>query len=72
MYHPAVLAATASVPWFAAYIAENEDRDAAEDLIAVLYVCAIGLLLSFAAIFDDANNLTSWFGIATAPDALNL
>ena len=65
------MAATASVPWFVAYLADAKDTDAAEDLIAVLYVCAIGLLVSFAAIFDDANDLTTWFGIATAPEALN-
>jgi hypothetical protein len=31
--------------------------------LAVAYVAAVGLLLSFAALLDDALDLTSWFGL---------
>jgi hypothetical protein len=64
MYHPTVMALAASVPWFASYLSHREQNHVSDDLICVLYFCAVGLLISFAAILDDSNNLTSWFGIA--------
>jgi hypothetical protein len=64
MYYPAVMAVTASVPWFATYLAENDSDQVSGDLVAIAYMCAIGLLISFAAILDDTHDLTAWFGIA--------
>lgn len=69
MYLPVLAAASASLPWFAAYLAEPDMDGTKEDLIAILYWCAIGLLVSLAAILDDAHGLTAWFGIATEPSA---
>jgi len=66
MYLPTVLATSASIPFFAAFIAEREGR-VSEDLIAVAYFCAVGLLLSFAAGLDDSHGLTTWFGLAVDP-----
>ena len=62
MYLRTVLATSASIPFFAAFIAEREGR-VSEDLIAVAYFCAVGLLLSFAAVLDDSHGLTTWFGL---------
>ena len=66
MYLPTVLATSASIRFFAAFIAEREGR-VSEDLIAVAYFCAVGLLLSFAAVLDDSHGLTTWFGLAVDP-----
>lgn len=68
MYLPVVMAASASVPWFATYLAES-DASGRDDLLAAAYLCGIGLLISLAAILDDAHALTAWFGIATEPSA---
>lgn len=65
MYFPAVLTASATLPFFAAYIAESDEKRDLESFLAVAYVCAIGLLVSFAAILDDAHDLTGWFGLRT-------
>jgi hypothetical protein len=65
---PAIVTVSASVPFFAAAIGENT-RSGREDLIAVLYVAAVGLLISFAALLDDMLDLTSWFGLLP-PDVL--
>ena len=54
MYLPTVLATSASIPFFAAFIAEREGR-VSEDLIAVAYFCAVGLLLSFAAVLGQLS-----------------
>lgn len=67
MYYPAIVAATASVPWFATYLTENDSDHVSGDLVAIVYVCAIGLVISLAAILDDAHELTAWFGIVTEP-----
>jgi len=69
MYYPALMAVTASVPWFATYLVEKDSDQVSGDLVAIAYICAIGLLISFAAILDDAHNLTAWFGMATEPGA---
>jgi hypothetical protein len=58
------------VPWFATYLAEKDSDQVSGDLVAIAYICAIGLLISFGAIVDDAHGLTAWFGIATEPGAL--
>jgi len=63
------MAVTASVPWFATYLVEKDSDQVSGDLVAIAYICAIGLLISFAAILDDAHNLTAWFGMATEPGA---
>jgi hypothetical protein len=72
MYFPAVAAITATVPWLAVYLAEEDSEAASRDLVAVAYVCAIGLLISLAAVLDDAYALTDWFGIANEPSALRI
>jgi hypothetical protein len=59
---PAIVTVSATMPLFAAIIGE-EKQGAMDDVIAVLYVAAIGLMLSFAALFDDLYDLTSWFGL---------
>jgi hypothetical protein len=59
---PAIVTVSATLPFFAAAIGD-ETRDGWEDLIAVLYVAAVGLLISFAALLDDMLDLTSWFGL---------
>jgi hypothetical protein len=63
------MAVTASVPWFATYLAEKDSDQVSSDLVAIAYMCAIGLLISFGAILDDAHDLTAWFGMATQPSA---
>jgi hypothetical protein len=35
------------------------------------YVCAVGLLISFAAVLDDSYGLTTWFGLAISPDLID-
>jgi hypothetical protein len=67
---PAIVAVSATIPLFAAAIGE-EAQDGNEDLIAVLYVAAAGLVISCAALLDDMLALTSWFGLL-APDAAGL
>ena len=42
MYLRTVLATSAGIPFFAAFIAERDER-VSEDLIAVAYFCAVGL-----------------------------
>jgi hypothetical protein len=59
---PAIVTVSATVPFFAAAIGEKT-QSGREDLIAVLYVAAVGLLISFAALLDDMLDLTSWFGL---------
>jgi hypothetical protein len=67
---PAIVAVSATMPLFAAIIGE-ETQSGSEDLLAVLYVAAVGLLLSFAALLDDVYSVTSWFGLLS-PDAAAL
>jgi hypothetical protein len=59
---PAIVTVTATVPFFAAIIGE-ETGIGREDLLAILYVSAVGLLISFAALLDDVLDLTSWLGL---------
>jgi hypothetical protein len=56
------------MPLFAAMIGEDM-QSGKEDLIAVLYVAAVGLVMSLAALLDDVYGLTSWFGLLP-PDGL--
>jgi hypothetical protein len=65
---PAIVTVSATVPFFAAAIGE-ETQGGWEDLIAVLYVAAAGVLISLAALLDDMLDLTSWFGLLP-PDVL--
>jgi hypothetical protein len=67
---PAIATVSATMPLFAAIITE-ETQSGAEDLLAILYVAAAGMLISFAALLDDIYDLTSWFGLLT-PDSLGL
>ena len=64
---PAIVTVSATIPFFAAAISD-EAQSGKEDLIAVLYVAAAGMLLSCAALVDDMLALTSWFGLLS-PDA---
>ena len=65
MYFPTILTASATVPFFATYLAETNDMRESDSLLTVAYICAVGLLISFAALLDDAHGLTAWFGLAT-------
>ena len=49
----------------------EETQSGKDDLIAVLYIAAVGLLISFAALLDDMLDLTSWFGLPP-PDLYGL
>ena len=49
---PAIVTVSATIPFFAAAISD-EARSGKEDLIAVLYVAAAGLVISCAALLDD-------------------
>ena len=64
---PAIVTVSATIPFFAAAISD-EAQSGKEDLIAVLYVAAAGLVISCAALLDDMLALTSWFGLLP-PDA---
>jgi hypothetical protein len=66
---PAIVTVSATMPLFAALIGE-ETRSDWEDVLAVGYVSAVGLLISLAALLDDVFDLTGWFGLATAPGLL--
>jgi hypothetical protein len=68
MYLPTVLTVAATVPWVATYFAEESSEQASSDFIAIAYLCAVGLLISLAALVDDVNHLTAWFGIISIPD----
>jgi hypothetical protein len=70
MYFPAAIAITATVPWFATYLAEDSGQ-VSDDLVATVYFCVVGLLISLAALLDDAHDLTAWFGIASGPNAFS-
>jgi hypothetical protein len=70
MYFPTVLATSASIPFFATYMADGDGR-ISEELLTVAYVCAVGLLISFAAVLDDSYGLTTWFGLAISPDLID-
>jgi hypothetical protein len=59
---PAIVTVSATMPLFAAIIGE-ETQSGKEDVIAVLYVAAVGMLISFAALLDDMLDLTAWFGL---------
>jgi hypothetical protein len=59
---PAIVTVSATMPLFAALLG-GETGSGNEDLLAVLYVAAVGLLISFAALLDDVLDLTSWFGM---------
>ena len=67
---PAIVTVSATIPFFAAAISD-EAQSGKEDLMAVFYVAAAGLLLSCAALVDDMFALTSWFGLLS-PDAAGL
>ncbi|MEA2856938.1 MAG: hypothetical protein QOH98_1259 [Methylobacteriaceae bacterium] len=66
---PAIVTVSATMPLFAAVISE-ETRSDWEDVLAVGYVSAVGMLISLAALLDDVFDLTSWFGLATTPGLL--
>ena len=66
----AIATVSATMPLFAAIIGEDT-QSGREDLIAVVYVAAVGLMLSFAALIDDVYDLTSWFGLLP-PDGRGL
>jgi hypothetical protein len=59
---PAIITISATMPLFAALLGD-ETQGGSGDLVAVLYVAAVGLLISFAALLDDMLDLTSWFGL---------
>ena len=59
---PAIVTVSATMPLFAALLG-NERESRGGDLITVLYVAAVGMLFSFAALLDDMLDLTSWFGL---------
>jgi hypothetical protein len=63
---PAIVTVSATMPLFAALMSE-ETRSNWEDVLAVGYVSAVGMLISLAALLDDVFDLTSWFGLATVP-----
>jgi hypothetical protein len=50
MYLATVMAASASVPWFASFLAETRTEGAIKELLVVAYVSALGLLISSAAL----------------------
>ena len=62
---PAIVTVSATMPLFAAIIGEESPSNK-EDLLAVVYVAAVGLLLCFAALLDDVYDLTPWFGLMPA------
>ena len=59
---PAIVTVSATMPLFAAVLGEEREGGSG-DLVAVLYVAAVALLISFAALLDDVLDLTSWFGL---------
>jgi hypothetical protein len=59
---PTIVTVSATMPLFAALIGD-EARSGRDDLITVLYVAAVGMLISFAALLDDMLDLTAWFGL---------
>jgi hypothetical protein len=61
---PAIVTVSATMPLFAALMTE-ETRSNWEDVLAVGYVSAVGMLISLAALLDDVFDLTSWFWLAT-------
>jgi hypothetical protein len=67
---PAIVTVSITMPLFAVLIGE-ETQSGKDDLIAVLYIAAVGLLISFAALLDDMLDLTSWFGLPP-PDLYGL
>jgi hypothetical protein len=62
---PAIVTVSATMPLFAAIMGEERSGDR-DDLLAIGYLTAVGLLLSFAALIDDVFDLTSWFGLMPA------
>ena len=58
---PALLVAQ-SVPLAGLLISRSEGEFA--DLFSIGYFVATGLLLSFAAMLDDAYAVSDWFGLA--------
>ncbi|HEY0354169.1 MAG TPA: hypothetical protein VGC68_11120 [Enterovirga sp.] len=58
---PALLVAQ-SVPLAGLLITRSEGEFA--DVFTIGYFVATGLLLSFAALLDDAYGLSDWFGLA--------
>ncbi len=62
---PAIVTVSATMPLFAAVMGEEASGDR-DDLLAIGYLTAVGLLLSFAALIDDVFDLTSWFGLMPA------
>jgi hypothetical protein len=61
MYLPATLTASATVPFFAIYLAETKKMRETDGLITVAYICAVGLLIIAA----DAHGLSAWFALAS-------
>ena len=59
---PAIVTVSATMPLFAAVLGEERESGSG-DLVAVLYVAAVGMLIPFAALLDDVLDLTSWFGL---------
>jgi hypothetical protein len=62
---PAIVTVSATMPLFAAVLGE-ESSGTRDDIVALVYFAAVGLLVSFAALIDDAYDLTSWFGLMPA------
>jgi hypothetical protein len=59
---PALVSVSATVPLFAVLMGDDA-QGTSDDLLVVVYVAAVGLLISFAALLDDALSLTAWFGL---------
>jgi|tagenome__1003787_1003787.scaffolds.fasta_scaffold19034768_1 hypothetical protein len=62
MNFPAVLTVSATLPFFATYLAEADENADADSLLSAIYFAAIGLLVSFAALLDDQHDLTPCLG----------
>lgn len=66
---PAIVTVSATMPLFAALIGQETTNDW-EDVLAVGYVSAVGMLISLAALLDDVFDLTNWFGLTATPGLL--
>ena len=62
---PAIVTVSATMPFFAAAMGEETSGDR-DNIVALLYFAAVGLLVSFAALIDSVFDLTSWFGLMPA------
>jgi hypothetical protein len=66
---PAIVTVSATMPLFAALIGEETKSDW-DDVLAVGFVSAVGMLISLAALLDDVFDLTNWFGLVTTAGLL--